>query len=110
MWFSFKIRRFESSKIYDDVDLWNDFVSELVSIILFVELVKQPFVTRDLEHLWKEIKRMSKYLSILEDVGGLDPGRWQDILSAARSERDSNLNYKLKYGSILNQFDLIVTI
>lgn len=110
MWFAFKVKRFESNSLYDDIDLWNEFVSELVSNIHFVELVKQPFVTRDCEHIWKEIKRMSKYLSILEDVGGLDPGRWQSILTAARSERDSNSHYKLKYGSILNELEFIVTI
>lgn len=107
MWFSFKVQVFASASIYDDVDLWEDFISELVSTIHFVQLVHQKYVSKDIDYAWNQIKHNSTWLSLLLDVGSLDPARLKEILDVGRVRRQSESKYILKYGSIDFDIDFI---
>lgn len=110
MWFDFKIKRFESASIYDDIPLWNEFISELTTIIHFVQLVKDKFIRKDTEYMWQQIIRLSKYLSLLDDVGMTDPERYNNILSVARDERKRSQDYQLRYGGVEVDIEMAVRI
>ena len=69
-------------------------------------MVYQKYVNRDTEYVWNQIIHNSTWLSLLLDVAERDPERWFDILSKGRVRRQSELKYKLKYGSIDLELDL----
>lgn len=100
MWFAFKIRDFESDTTYSAISLWDEFISELMSTIHFVQLVHSKYVNRDTEYYWNQIIHNSTWLSLLLDISDLDPARWTEILEAGRVRRQSETKYKLKYGSV----------
>lgn len=107
MWFSFKLLVYANRSEYSDVDLWEDFIAELVSTIHFVQLVHQKYVSRDMEYAWNQIIHNSTWLSLLLDVGSLDPKRLQEVLDVGRVRRKSESKYLLKYGSIDFDIDFI---
>lgn len=99
MWFAFKIRDFKSSK-HSSCVVWDEFISELIATIHFVQLVHSKYVNRDTEYYWNQIIHNSTWLSLLLDISDLDPVRWSEILNAGRVRRQSETKYKLKYGSV----------
>lgn len=102
MWFAFKIRDFKSSK-HSPCFVWDEFISELIECIHFVQLVHQKFINRDAEYAWAQIQHNSTWLSYLNDIGSLDPERLANILNEGRARRLSEAKYKLKYGYVDNR-------
>lgn len=100
MWFAFKILVYSNRTEFNDIDLWESFISELKSTIHFVQLVHSKYVNRDTEYYWNQIIHNSTWLSLLLDISDLDPVRWSEILNAGRVRRQSETKYKLKYGSV----------
>lgn len=107
MWFAVKLRDKASDTTYSDVEEWNIFIADLVNTIHFVQLVHQKYVSKDMEYAWNQIVHNSTWLSLLLDVGALDPDRLKEILDVGRVRRKSESKYILKYGSVDFDIDFI---
>lgn len=110
-WFSFKILVYSNRSEFDSLSDWDNFISDLIQTIHFVQLVHQKYVNRDTDYAWNQIIRNSTWLSLLLDVGDIDPGRFKEIIDNGRVKRQSNTSLRIKYGSIENCIqDLAITI